>query len=176
MKIYSVGSVVLFILTALLLCIDSRAARAELSAQGAFVLIKSIPPGESIAAVDKFLGKPAEERTLDQKSGIKVRRWGTPDDSWFMEVLHNGSLVRASRITWSVRSKGEQQTVFAQLTTAGRKFFGRAGKFRGSTEAEWSSFDDKWLVSVKLGDSIEDGVTVLSGIRGDRMESGKYGF
>ena len=164
-------------LLAVLLCLACcTPLRAELSAQGAFVLIKKIPPGEELAAVNKFMGAYTSERVLDAKAGIKVRRWGSPDDRWFIDVLHNGSLVRASRITWHTDSRSEQQTIFAQLTAAGRKFFGRAGKFCGSGEAEWESFDAKWLVRAKMGGGIEDGVTILSGIRDNRMESAKYGF
>lgn len=174
--LHSAASLFVCFFAALLLLGDCTAAWAELSARGAFVLIKKIPPGEDLSAVSKFMGAYTSEKVIDAKGGIKLRRWGTSDDKWFIEVLHNGSLVRASRITWSAASRGEQQTIFAQLTTAGKNFFGRTGKFHGSEEAEWGSFDEKWLVRVKMGSSIEDGVTMLSGIRDNRMESAKYGF
>jgi hypothetical protein len=151
-------------------------ASANLSASGAFTLIQRIPPGEEMEDAVKFLGVHASERTIDAKTGIKVRRWGKESDKWVFDVLHDGDVVRAAKITWITTSRREQQTIFAQLTSQGRKFFGRGGLFHGKSEAEWKDFGEKWLVLAKQEQEISSGVTLLSGIRDARMDSGKYGF
>ena len=176
MRIFRVAIFMAFFLVPQLLFGGCAPLWAELSAQGSFVLIRKIPPGEEMTSVNKFLWEYSSEKNVGAKDGIKIRRWGSEEDDWFVDVLHNDSLVRASRITWRTSSRGEQQRVFAQLTTAGKKFFGRTGKFRGTSEAEWSSFEEKWLVRVHIGSTVEDGVTMLSGIRDKRMDSAKYGF
>jgi hypothetical protein len=149
---------------------------ADLSAAGAFTLLRKIPPGENLAAVSKFLGQHASEKTVDAKEGIKLRKWGALDDNWTFETLHDGSLVRAARITWITGSRGEQQKIFGQLTGEGRRFFGKAATYRGRTVAEWTDFGEKWLVRARQGEGATDGVTLLSGIRDALMDSGKYGF
>jgi hypothetical protein len=92
------------------------------------------------------------------------------------DVLHDGKLVRAARITWITNSRREQQIIFAQLTGEGKKFFGRRAVYNGSTDANWSDFGEKWVVRAKQEDALEDGVTLLSGIRDATMGSAKYGF
>jgi hypothetical protein len=149
---------------------------ADLSASGAFTLIRKIPPGEEISEAAKFLGEYESEKTVDAKEGIKIRRWGTPKDEWVFDVLHDGVLVRATRITWVTGSRREQQTIFAQLTSEGKKFFGKTAVFHGFTEAEWTDFGEKWLVLARQGDGPAGGVALLSGIRDAVMDSGKYGF
>jgi hypothetical protein len=154
------------------------AARSEaiLSPSGAFTLIRRIPPGESLTEAAKFLGSHVSEKTVNAKEGIKVRRWGTADDEWFFEVLHDGTLVRAARVNWITVSRGEQQKIFGQLTGEGRRFFGKAASYKGRTEAEWTDFGEKWLVRARQGEGPTDGVFLLSGIRDALMDSGKYGF
>jgi hypothetical protein len=154
------------------------AARSEavLSPSGAFTLIRRIPPGEEIAEAAKFLGQHAAERTVDSKEGIKIRRWGTADDKWFFEALHDGTLVRATRVSWVTGSRAEQQKIFGQLTGEGRRFFGKGASYKGRTEAEWTDFGEKWLVRTRQGEGPTDGVFLLSGIRDALMDSGKYGF
>ncbi len=147
-----------------------------LSAAAGFSLIKKIPPGEDLVSAGKFLGAYTSESLLDAKAGIKVRRWGSEGDSWFFDALHDGKEVKATRVTWTTRSVGEQQSVFAQLTTAGRKAFGRRGKFIGSNEIQWTDFEGRWLIVGKYGSSVTDGTTLLSAIRSKAFDSGKYGF
>ncbi|MDR3254335.1 MAG: hypothetical protein LBT31_02035 [Synergistaceae bacterium] len=154
----------------------ASASFANLSASGAFTLLRKIPPGEDVADAVKFLGVHATERTVDAKTGIKVRRWGTEKDKWVFDVLHDGLVVRAARITWITVSKRDQQMIFGQLTSEGRKFFGRGGEFHGKEEAEWRDIGEKWLVIAKMEKELSNGVTLLSGIRDARMDSGKYGF
>jgi hypothetical protein len=151
-------------------------SEAVLSPSGAFTLIRRIPPGESLDDASKFLGKHVSEKTVDTKEKIKLRRWGTADDKWFLEVLHDGSLVRAARINWVTVSKGEQQKIFGQLTGEGRRFFGKGATYKGQMEAEWTDFGEKWLVLARQGNGPTDGVTLLSGIRDAEMGSEKYGF
>jgi hypothetical protein len=148
----------------------------DLSAPRAFTLLGKIPPGEDMAEAVKFLGKHTSEKTIDAKEGIKIWRWGAQSDKWMFDVLHDGKLVRAARITWMTNSRREQQIIFAQLTSEGRKFFGRRATYRGSTDANWSDFGEKWIVRAKQGDALEEGVTLLSGIRDATMGSAKYGF
>jgi hypothetical protein len=161
---------------AALVMLAAGTAWAALSASGGFTLIRKIPPGETIEGAVAFLGEHARERTVDEGAGIKVRRWGTPGDTWFFDVLHDGEYVRAARVTWATSSKRDQQTIFSQLTTSGKKFFGRTGTFKGMSEAEWRDFDGSWIVRARIGNEIADGVTLLSGIRDEEMDSGRFGF
>lgn len=169
-------SPLLFLVAFCVLFLDGYPAFAELSASGAFSLIRKIPPGEDMKAAGTFLGEYSSEKIVDEKAGIKIRSWGTPDDEWYFDVLHDGKVVRACRITWTTNSRGRQQTIFAQLSTAGKQFFGKPGVFRNQMETEWTDFDGKWLVRAKQGANAWDGVMLLSGIRDQRMDSGKYGF
>ncbi|MDR1917239.1 MAG: hypothetical protein LBQ58_11775 [Synergistaceae bacterium] len=153
----------------------SSAASADLSARSAFTLIQKVPPGELIEDAAKFLGRHAFERSIPNSEGIKIRRWGTQNDSWLLEVLHDGETVRATRVTWVTKARRDQQIIFSQLTTAGKNFFGKSGKFKGLTEAEWSDFGGRWIVRATMGENGE-GVFLLSGIRDAIMDSGKYGF
>jgi hypothetical protein len=150
-------------------------ASADLSGRHAFTLLQTVPPGELLEDAAEFLGRHAAERAASGGDGIKIRRWGTQNDSWIFEVLHDGGTIRATRVTWMTRAKRDQQIIFSQLTTAGKNFFGRLGKFKGLTEVEWCDFGGRWIVRAKIKES-GDGVYLLSGIRGERMDSGKYGF
>lgn len=164
----------------LIVCIASlcapTAALADLSAKSAFVLIRKVAPGEPFQDAIGFLGHHTGEWGVDGASDLKVRRWGTPSDEWFFDVLHDTKVVRATRITWVTPGKRDQQMTFSNLTTEGKFFFGRPGKFRTLTEAEWVEMDGKLLVLLKMGAAESDGVTLLTGIRNDAKESAKYGF
>ena len=166
----------IFLASLFLTLIFAAQSEAVLSPSGAFTLIRRIPPGEELAEAVKFLGPHASEKTVDSKEGVKIRKWGTAQDKWFFEVLHDGTLVRAGRVSWVTDSRGEQQKIFGQLTGEGRRFFGKAATFKGRTEAEWTDFGEKWLVRARQGESYADGVFLLSGIRDALMDSGKYGF
>ena len=150
-------------------------SEADLSGSGAFVLIQKVAPGTELADATAFLGAHASEEAAEGK-GMKVRRWGDDDDDWMLDVLHDGSVVRATRIIWSTDTKREQQTIFSQLTTAGKKYFSRTAKFQGLDQAEWVEMDGKLLVRARIEPDLSDGVTLLTGIRNDAKESAKYGF
>ena len=87
-------------------------ADAELYAGGAFILLRKIPPGESLAAANTFLGSKFFNRTVDKKEGIGIRRWGTKKDPWFLEALHDREMIRAIRVTWPTLDRGKQQTLW----------------------------------------------------------------
>jgi hypothetical protein len=164
---------------AVLLALASLAAApagAALSANAAFTLIERVPPGEYYPDAREFLGSPSAERTVDIGNGIKVTRWGKLSDSWIFEVLHDAEDVRATRITWRTKSKGDQQTIFSQLTTIGKKFFGKSAAFKGTTEAQWEDFGGRWIVRARIEAELERGVTLLSGIRDSAMGSDRFGF
>jgi hypothetical protein len=161
---------------ALFVMFAAHPALANLSAQKAFTLIRSVPPGERIDSAAKFLGAYSAERSVNGAAGIKVRRWGRQEDEWFLELLHDGSLVMASRITWMTKTKRDQQTTYSQLTTAGKKYFGRVAKFKGLTEAEWTEAGGALLVRAIMKENVSDGVTLLTGVRDREVDSGKYGF
>jgi hypothetical protein len=163
------------LLALLLTVILAPRAFADLSGRYAFTLIQKVPPGELLADASEFLGRHVSERAASGGDGMKIRRWGTQSDSWILEVLHDGDTVRATRVTWTTKAKRDQQIIFSQLTTAGKNFFGKAGKFKGLTEAEWGDFGGRWIVRAKIGEGSQ-GVSLLSGIRDERMDSGKYGF
>ena len=150
-------------------------SEAALSGSGAFVLIQKVAPGTELADASTFLGTYASEEAAEG-AGMKIRRWGDEDDDWMLDVLHDGSVVRATRIIWNTDTKREQQTIFSQLTTAGKKYFSRTAKFQGLDQAEWVEMDGKLLVRARIEPELSDGVTLLTGIRNDAMESGKYGF
>jgi hypothetical protein len=172
-KIFRCGKFHVFLAAFFSILACAGASFAELSASGAFTLIRTVPPGEEMASAVEFLGAHASERTIDAKKGIKVRRWGAQKDKWVLDVLHDGDVVRAARVTWLTKSLRERQTIFAQLTGAGKNFFGKSAVFHGKVEAEWTDFGEKWLVRARQGD---DGVALLSGIRDALMDSGQYGF
>ena len=151
-------------------------AFAALSAAAGFSLIRKVPPGEDLVSAGKFLGTYTSEILIDAKAGIKVRRWGDESDSWFFDALHDGKEIKATRVKWTTKSVGEQQSIFAQLTTAGKNAFGRRGKFAGQNEISWSDFEGRWLIVARYGGSVTDGTTLLSGIRSKAFDSGKYGF
>jgi hypothetical protein len=159
-----------------LLFLTEAASYADLSAQSAFTLIEKVPPGEYYPDAREFLGLPVAERTIDIGQNIKITRWGKSSDTWIFEVLHNEEDVRATRITWRTKSKGEQERIFSQLTTAGKNFFSKPGTFKGTKETEWSDFGNRWIVRLKIGDDLNKGVTLLSGIRDSVMGSDKFGF
>jgi hypothetical protein len=175
-KIFGNAAFRIFLTSIFISLILASQSEAVLSPSGAFTLIRRIPPGESLEDASKFLGNHVSEKTVDAKEGIKIRRWGTADEKWFFEVLHDGSLVRAARVNWVTVSRSEQQKLFGQLTGEGKRFFGKGATFRGRTEAEWTDFGEKWLVRARQGEGMTDGVTLLSGIRDAEMDSGKYGF
>ena len=149
---------------------------ADLSPRSAFVLVRRVAPGDEFKDATAFLGLHAAEWTADEASGLKLRRWGTAADEWTFDVLHDTRVVRATRIAWNVRGRRDRQRLFSQLTTEGRKFFGFAATFRGHEEAEWTELDGTLLVRARIEEGADGGVTLLTGIRKDRMESEKYGF
>lgn len=151
-------------------------ADAELYAGGAFTLLRKIPPGESLAAANTFLGSKFFNRTVDKKEGIGIRRWGTKKDPWFLEALHDREMIRAIRVTWPTLDRGKQQTLFAQLTREGKNFFGRRGRFLGDGKIEWRELNGKWLVRAEIKRGEMESVTLLSGIRDAEMGSERYGF
>jgi hypothetical protein len=164
----------LWVIAAISIVAGARPALANLSAARAFTLIRSVPPGEDIAGAAKLLGGYASERTVDDAGGIMVRRWGGPNAEWYFDALHDGSLVMASKVTWRTKQKRDQQVIFSQLTTEGKRYFGKFAKFTGKTEAEWT--DGAVLVRAKQADELEGGVTLLAGVRDALVDSGKYGF
>ena len=145
---------------------------ADLSPSGAFTLIKRVPPGESIDRVSDFLGVPLSDRLLNDEGTMKIRRWEV-EGKWFLEVLHDGKQVRATRVTWLTPARGEQSRIFAGLTSAGREQFGRSASFSNRKEARWSELEGRWIVVAALE---EKGVTLLSAIRDRIKDSSKYGF
>lgn len=147
-----------------------------LSASGGFSLIRKVPPGEDLASAKKFLGQHASEISVNAKEGLKVWRWGSENDPWFFDALHDGREIKATRVTWTTKSVREQQNIFAQLSTAGKNSFGKRGKYVGSNEVGWTDFDGRWLIVARYGASAADGTTLLSGIRSKEFDSGKFGF
>jgi len=165
-------------LTAIFLFVELLAipASAALSAKSAFTLLEKVPPGEYYPDAKDFLGPPSSERTVDNEAGVKVTRWGKSGDTWIFEVLHDEEDVRATRITWRTKSKSEQQSIFSQLTSAGKTFFGKPASFKGMTEAQWDDFGGRWITRAKIENDIAKGVTLLSGIRDAAVGSDKFGF
>lgn len=163
-------------LCVLSLFVISAAPAFALSAADAFSLIRRVPPGEDLAAAGKFLGAYTSEAALDATGALKVCKWGNESDPWFFEALHDGKEIMATRVKWTTKSVAEQQSIFAQLTTAGKKAFERRGKFAGSNEISWNDFDGRWLIVARYGGSVTDGATLLSGIRTKEFNSAKYGF
>ncbi|MDR3279229.1 MAG: hypothetical protein LBT23_01845 [Synergistaceae bacterium] len=165
-----------FLIALYILIAVSCPAHAALSAKSAFTLLERVPPGEYLEDARKFLGSPASARTMDKNLSIGVMRWGKSGDTWILDVLHDEDTVRATRVTWKTKSRGEQQSIFSQLTTVGKNFFDKPAIFRGSNEAEWNDFGGRWIIVAKIEDDITKGVTLLSGIRDQAMGSEKYGF
>lgn len=151
-------------------------ADAALSASGAFVLIRKVAPGDEFSDAAKFLGQHASERSSMGGKRMKITRWGSESDEWIFDVLHDGETVRATRIIWNTRTKRDQQTIFSQLTSEGRKYFGRAATFDGFDQAEWKELGGKLLVQARIEPEITQGVTLLTGIRNDEKESLTHGF
>lgn len=147
-----------------------------LSAAAGFSLIRKVPPGEDLVSATKFLGAHTSEILVNAQAGIKVWRWGGESDPWFLDALHDGKEIKATRVKWTAKSVREQQSTFAQLTTAGKSAFGRRGKFAGQNEISWTDFEGRWLIVARYGGSVTDGTTLLSGIRSKEFDSGKYGF
>ena len=166
-------SVALFLAAILFAASPSYAA---LSAKSAFTLLEKVPPGEYYPDAKNFLGSPSAERVVDIDGGIKITRWGKSADTWIFEVLHDDEDVRATRITWRTKTKSEQQTIFSQLTTVGKQFFGKTAEFKGMNEAQWDDLGGRWIVKAKMEDDLERGVTLLSGIRDSVMGSERFGF
>lgn len=163
-------------LCVLLLSIICAAPAFALSAAGGFSLIRKVPPGEDLVSAGKFLGAYTSEIVIDASKGVKVRRWGSESDPWFFDALHDGKEIKATRVQWTTKSVAEQQTIFAQLTTAGKNAFERRGTFAGQKEVSWIDFGGRWLIVAKYGGSVTDGTTLLSGIRSKEFDSTKYGF
>jgi hypothetical protein len=161
---------------ALAVLVMAGTAAADLSAKAAFTLIERVPPGEYYPDARRFLGPPSAERTVDIGEGIKITRWGKPADSWVFEVLHDADDVRATRITWRTKSKGDRYVIFSQLTTAGNAFFGRPAAFKGEGEAQWDDFGGQWIIRARIEEDLSRGVTLLSGIRDSAMGSDRFGF
>jgi hypothetical protein len=166
----------IFALAAIFFLTAPPPADASLSAKSAFTLLEKAPPGEDLAAAKKFLGPASYERDADAKLGMKILRWGSPEDSWRLEMLHDIDTVRATRIIWKTKTLREQQNIFSQLTTEGNRFFGTRASFSGKNAAEWSDFDGRWIVRATLEGEVRKGVTLLSGIRDAVMGSEQYGF
>jgi hypothetical protein len=82
----------------------------------------------------------------------------------------------ASRVTWRTKTKRDQQTTFSQLTSAGKKYFGRVAKFKNLTNAEWTEAGGTLLVKAVMEEAVSDGVTLLTAVRDREVDSGKYGF
>jgi hypothetical protein len=151
-------------------------AAAALSGSAAFTLLEKVPPGEHFPDAREFLGAPAFVRPIAGGNGMKIARWGKPSDQWIFDVLHNEDTVRATRITWRTKTRGEQQSIFSQLASEGGKFFGKGALFRGSDEAEWNDFGGRWIVRLKIESDVAKGVTMLSGIRDRAVGSEQFGF
>jgi hypothetical protein len=166
----------LIFFSAALTILCAASATADLSPRGAFVLVRRVAPGDTLNDATAFLGAHAVEWAVDAAAGLKLRRWGEASDEWVFDVLHDTRVVRATRITWNVRGMRDKQRLFSRLTTEGRKFFGFPAKSRGLTEADWTELGGTLLVRARLSDEREGGVTLLTGIRGDGLESEKYGF
>lgn len=149
------------------------AAYAELSARSAFVLVRRVAPGDSLADAVSFLGEHYDETDV---SGLRVRRWGDEAAEWTFDVLHDGARVRATRITWRTPGRREQQRVFSQLTTEGRRFFGSAARSDGTRSAEWRELEGTILVRATMSDAIDGGVSLTVAVRNDAMTSEPYGF
>ena len=169
-------SVALFIAALLPAVLADSPAYAVLSAKAAFILLEKVPPGEYYPDAKKFLGLSSAERVVDIDAGIKITRWGKAADTWIFEVLHDDEDVRATRITWRTKNKREQQTIFSQLTTVGKQFFGKAAEFNGVKEAQWNDFGGRWIVKTRMEEDLTRGVTLLSGIRDSAMGSDRFGF
>ena len=172
----STASVVLILAVILFALLSESPSYATLSARSAFTLLEKVPPGEYYPDAKNFLGSPSSERIVDIDGGIKITRWGRPDDTWIFEVLHDNEDVRATRITWRAKTKSDQQTIFSQLTTVGKQFFGKTAKFNGMNEAQWDDLGGRWIVRARLEEDIARGVTLLSGIRDNVMGSDRFGF
>ena len=164
-----------FIFAALAVLMAGEAS-AKLSGSQAFILIKKVPPGETLEKAVEFLGPHTTENTLDEEAGIKVRIWDIKDSKWSLDILHDGKVVRAAKVRWWKQDRGSASIVFAEMTVAGKKDFGKPGKFskNGDTdESYWEEMSGHWLVLAKRSG---DMVTLLSGIRNDEKESLRYGF
>ena len=170
------ASAALFIAVFLFAILVELPSYAALSAKSAFTLLEKVPPGEYYPTAKSFLGLPSAERVVDIGDGIKITRWGKSADTWVFEVLHDEEDVRATRITWRTKTKSEQQTIFSQLTTVGKQFFGKTAEFNGLNEALWSDFGGRWIVKARMEDDLSRGVTLLSGIRDSVMGSERFGF
>ena len=175
MRRYAV-SLALFLASIVFVALAESPSYASLSARSAFTLLERVPPGEYYPDAKNFLGSPSGERVVDIDGGIKITRWGVSSDTWIFEVLHDEEDVRATRITWRTRTRSDQQTIFSQLTTVGRQFFGKSATFSGMNEAQWDDLGGRWIVRAKLEDDIERGVTLLSGIRDATMGTDRFGF
>ena len=168
--------VVLFLVAFMAASLAGSPAYAVLSAKSAFTLLEKVPPGEYYPDAKSFLGLPSAERVVDIGADIKITRWGKASDTWIFEVLHDDEDVRATRITWRTKTKSEQQTIFSQLTTVGKQFFGKTAKFNGINEAQWDDLGGRWIVVARMEDDLARGVTLLSGIRDSVMGSDRFGF
>ena len=169
-------SIILFLAVFLLATFAESPSYATLSARSAFTLLEKVPPGEHYPDARNFLGLPSTERVVDIETDIKITRWGKTADTWIFEVLHDAEVVRATRITWRTKTKSEQQTIFSQLTTVGKQFFGKTASFSGLNEAQWDDFGGRWIVRAKMEEDLARGVTLLSGIRDSAMGSDRFGF
>jgi len=172
----SASPVVLFLAITLFALLSESPSYATLSARSAFTLLEKVPPGEYYPDAKNFLGSPSSERVVDIGEGIKITRWGRHNDTWIFEVLHDDEDVRATRITWRTKTKSDQQTIFSQLTTVGKQYFGKTAVFSGMNEAQWDDLGGRWIVRARLEEDLARGVTLLSGIRDNVMGSERFGF
>lgn len=147
-------------------------AHASLSARSAYVLIGRVAPGDSLEDAAKFLGAHTSERA---NGGDIVRTWGSDADEWKFDVLHDGKSVRATRITWRAENRRDRLTIFGQLTTEGRRYFGHAAKFPDFDTAEWSELDGRLLVRAAVRHDAGI-VSLLAGMRGGSRATDASGF
>lgn len=152
----------------------SGPAFASLSPGSAFALTQRVAPGDDLRLCIQFLGDHTMEAPVS--GDVTVMTWGSVFDEWMLEVLNDGRFVRATRITWNVKGRRDQQRLFAQITSEGRQFFGYAPKFVDSSTAEWRELEGSLVMRAHIADELDGGVSLLTGVRSDAMASDVYGF
>lgn len=167
-------AVILALMIAVFALIMSGGAEATLSPGSAFALTQHVAPGEDLRVSMAYLGDHTMEAPLS--GDLTVMTWGSPLDEWMLDVLNDGRYVRATRITWNVKGRRAQQTLFAQITSEGRKFFGTAPRFVDGSTAEWRELEGSLIMRAHIADELDGGVSLLTGVRNDAMASDIYGF
>lgn len=145
---------------------------ASLSARSAFTLIGRVAPGDALTDAVEFLGSHASER---ESGGAFVWTWGTGDDEWTFDVLHDGATVRATRVVWQEDDRRTRLSLFGQITSEGRRNFERAARFPRSDVAEWRELDGHLLVRAEIDDARRT-VSLLTGVRGGKYATDANGF